>query len=105
MPAPKRITLNVLPADIRHGVRGAPGSCPIARAVRRVFRGKGYRISVTGSGVALYRKPADGYGWEPFAHYPMKPEGIEFIKHFDAADEVKPITLKLTAESDDYNDL
>jgi hypothetical protein len=75
--------------DIDYGVRGMPGSCPVARALRRYVAP--LRPSVLGFQVALY----DHYNVQ-IATLALPDAVRHFVSAFDRGDPVQPFSFGLT---------
>jgi hypothetical protein len=84
MDLPDRFTVDVTPEDIRLGVPGSCRSCPVARAIRRVYRADWI---VGGQTAELSRD-------EWWRH-----DATKFIAAFDDERPVSPCTVTFTRVS------
>lgn len=97
MQAPRRLKVEVLPTDIRLGVQNNCEKCAVARAVKRMFKGKHFeQVEVHGAGVKVYLKNGRRLIYNGTS---------KMNKFIDAFDEdkkkVKPTTISLPL-IDDY---
>jgi hypothetical protein len=77
------VNVTVTAADIEHALRNDPTACPIALAMRRVFR-RPVSVGITLASV-IYPNREDVYRLPPTAQ--------QFVTNFDAKRPVKPITF------------
>lgn len=98
---PKKLKLNVLPSDIKYGMPDHVDLCPIARAVKRRFRGRGYDVRVTDTVIGLYRKGDNNWFGCPIAEWPLPEEATEFVHAFDEGAAVDPFSF-VTDERENY---
>jgi hypothetical protein len=80
-----QLRVDVTKEDIKKGLRGSYGDCPIARAARRVIPG-GAEVVVTGTYIMIYQP---GY----VIRYKMPLKGTAFMGQFDDGRKVAPLTL------------
>lgn len=83
---PKRLSVDVLKADIKYGVKGNNSSCPVARALKRKFRGAKVKV---GCYSAFVSHKGDAVS------YDLSKKAQNFVSRFDWDLEVKPVTISM----------
>lgn len=91
---PKVIHIVVTEADIEHGVRLSPLSCPISRAVKRATRKELAKETVALIS-ATYCYILEAPQWDTEKHFTLPNEAIDFITRFDAKSNVEPFEFDI----------
>jgi hypothetical protein len=93
---PQVKVVNVTKSDIIHGVRGCPDGCPLARAVRRLFK------DINFSTVTIWREATVHMRDGKHTISARLPDvALKFVEQFDAASDkakLKPFTFTATFE-------